>query len=191
MKEKIVLIGGGGHCRSVIDVVEQTNKYEIIGIVDIKENIGKKVLDYEIIACDDDLETIFLSCKNAVITVGQIKSNKIRVKIYDKLKQIGFNLPVIISPLSYVSKHSTIKKGTVIMHHALINANVRIGKNCIINTKALIEHDSVIEDNCHISTASVINGGVTVKENSFFGSNATSKQSIEIEGFIKAGILVK
>ena len=50
MKEKIVLIGGGGHCHSVIDVIEQTNKYEIIGIVDTKENIGKKVLDYEIIA---------------------------------------------------------------------------------------------------------------------------------------------
>lgn len=191
MKEKIVLIGGGGHCHSVIDVIEQENKYEIIGIVDTKENIGKKILDYEIIACDDDLETIFQICKNAFITVGQIESNKIRVKIYNNLKQIGFNLPMIISPLAYVSKHSVIEEGTIIMHQALINANVKIGKNCIINTKALIEHDCVIGDNCHISTASVINGGVTVKENSFFGSNATSKQSIEIDGFIKAGSLVK
>ena len=191
MKEKIVLIGGGGHCHSVIDVIEQTNKYEIIGIIDTKENIGKKVLNYEIIACDDALETIFQTCKNAIITVGQIESNKIRVKIYNKLKQIGFNLPVIISPLAYVSKHSFIEEGTVIMHQALINANVKIGKNSIINTKALIEHDCIVEDNCHISTASVINGGVIVKENSFFGSNATSKQSIEIEGFIKAGSLVK
>ena len=191
MKEKIVLIGGGGHCHSVIDVIEQTNKYEIIGIVDTKENIGKKVLNYEVIASDDDLETIFGICKNAVITVGQIESNKIRIKIFNNLKQIGFNLPVIISPLAYVSKHSFIEEGTVIMHHVLINANVKIGKNCIINTKALIEHDCTVEDNCHISTASVINGGVTVKENSFFGSNATSKQSIKIDGFIKAGSLVK
>lgn len=191
MKEKIILIGGGGHCHSVIDVIEQTNKYEIIGIIDTKENIGKKVLNYEVISCDDDLETIFQTCKNAIITVGQIESNKIRVKIYNKLKQIGFNLPVIISPIAYVSKHSFIDEGTIIMHHALINANVKIGKNCIINTKALIEHDCIVEDNCHISTASVLNGGVIVKENSFFGSNATSKQSIEIEGFIKAGSLVK
>jgi len=191
MKEKIILIGGGGHCHSVIDVIEQTNKYEIIGIIDTKENIGKKVLNYEVISCDDDLETIFETCKNAIITVGQIESNKIRVKIYNKLKQIGFNLPVIISPFAYVSKHSFIDEGTIIMHHALINANVKIGKNCIINTKALIEHDCIVEDNCHISTASVINGGVMVKENSFFGSNSTSKQSIEIDGFIKAGSLVK
>ncbi|MDY0192334.1 MAG: NeuD/PglB/VioB family sugar acetyltransferase [Aliarcobacter butzleri] len=191
MKEKIILIGGGGHCHSVIDVIEQENRYEIIGIVDTKENIGKKVLDYKIIACDDDLETIFLSCKNALITVGQIESNKIRVKIYNKLKEIGFNLPVIISRLAYVSNHSSIEEGTIIMHHALVNANAKIGKNCIINTKALIEHDCVIGDNCHISTASVLNGGVRVKENSFFGSNATSKQSIEIDGFIKAGSLAK
>ncbi len=191
MKEKIVLIGGGGHCRSAIDVIELTNKYEIIGIVDTKENIGKKVLDYEVIGCDDDLETIFKTCKNAVITVGQIKSNQIRVKLFGKLKEIGFNLPIIISPLAYVSKHSYIDEGTIVMHHALINANVRIGKNCIVNTKALVEHDCVVGDNCHISTASVLNGGVVVKENSFFGSNATSKQGVEIDGFVKAGSLVK
>jgi len=191
MKEKIVLVGGGGHCHSIIDVIEQENKYEIIGIVDIKENLGKKVLNYEVIACDNDLDTIFQTCKNAIITVGHIESNKIRVDIYNKLKQIGFNLPVIISPLAYVSKYSNIKEGTVIMHHVLVNANVKIGKNCIINTKALIEHDCVVENNCHISTSSVLNGGVTVKENSFFGSNATSKQAIEIDGFIKAGSLVK
>ena len=191
MKEKIVLVGGGGHCHSIIDVIEQENKYEIIGIVDIKENLGKKVLNYEVIACDNDLDTIFQTCKNAIITVGQIESNKIRIEIYDKLKQIGFNLPVIVSPLAYVSKYADVNEGTVIMHHVLINTNVKIGKNCIINTKALIEHDSVVENNCHISTSSVLNGGVTVKENSFFGSNATSKQAIEIDGFIKAGSLAK
>jgi len=191
VKEKIVLIGGGGHCHSVIDVIEQTNKYEIIGTIDTKENIGKKVLDYEIIACDDDLETIFETCKNAVITIGQIKSNTIRVKLFYKLKQIGFNLPVIISPIAYVSKHAIIEEGTIIMHHALVNANAKIGKNCIINTKALIEHDAIIEDNCHISTGAIVNGGVIVKKDTFYGSNATSKEYIEIDGFIKAGSIVK
>lgn len=190
-KEKIILVGGGGHCHSVIDVIEQENKYEIIGIVDTKENIGKKVLDYEIIACDDDLEELFKTCKNAVITIGHIKSNSLRVKLFEKLKKIGFNLPVIISPLAYVSKHSSIEEGTVVMHHALVNANAKIGKNCIINSKALIEHDCIVEDNCHISTASVLNGGVIVKENTFFGSNATSKQGSIIDGFIKAGSLVR
>ena len=191
MKEKIVLLGGGGHCHSVIDVIEQEDKYQIVGIIDKKELLGTNVLGYKIIANDDDLEEIYKTCKNAIITVGQIESNHVRVKLFNKLKEIGFNLPIIISPIAYVSKHSFIDEGTVVMHHALINANVKIGKNCIINSKALIEHDVIIEDNCHISTASVINGAVLVKANTFFGSNATSKQSVEISGFIKAGSLVK
>lgn len=191
MKEKIVLLGGGGHCHSVIDVIEQENKYQIVGIIDKKELLGTNVLGYKIIANDDNLEEIYKTCKNAIITVGQIESNHVRVKLFNRLKEIGFKLPIIISPIAYVSKHSFIDEGTVVMHHAFINANVKIGKNCIINSKALIEHDVIIEDNCHISTASVINGTVLVKANTFFGSNATSKQSVEISGFIKAGSLVK
>lgn len=191
MKEKILLIGGGGHCHSVIDVIELEDKYEILGIIDVKENIGKKVLGYEIIGMDDDLETIFKSCKNAVITIGHLKSNTLRVKLLATLKSIGFSMPTIISPLAYVSKHAFVDEATVVMHHALINANAKVGKNCIINTKALIEHDTTIEDNCHISTASVLNGGVAVKENTFFGSNATSKQYVKIDGFIKAGSVAK
>jgi len=188
---KILLIGGGGHCHSVIDVIEQEKIYDIIGIIDTKENIDNDVLGYKIIGCDDDLETIFQICKNACITVGHIKSNELRKKLYNKAKEIGFDFPTIISPLAYVSKHASVEKGTVVMHHALINTNAKVGKNCIINTKALLEHDCVVEDNCHISTASVLNGGVIVKENTFFGSNATSKQLIEVHGYIKAGSVIK
>lgn len=189
--EKIILIGGGGHCRAVIDVIEMQNRYEIVGIIDQKELIGQDILGYKIIGYDDDLETFFHTCKNAVIAIGQIKSNEARVKLFEKLKSIGFDLPAIISPLAYVSKHSFLDEGTVVMHHALVNSNAKVGKNCIVNTKALIEHDAVVEDNCHISTAAVVNGGTVVKKDTFYGSNATSREYIEVDGFIKAGSVVK
>jgi len=190
-KPEILLIGGGGHCHSVIDVIEQENKYKIAGIVDKKELIGTKVLNYEVIACDDDLKELYKTYKYAIVTVGQIRSNSLRVKLFDLIKSLGYNIPTIISPLAYVSKYANVDQGTVIHHHALVNANANIGKNCIINTKALIEHDVRVEDNCHISTGAIINGGVVVKANVFYGSNATCKEMIEIEGFIKAGSIVK
>ena len=77
------------------------------------------------------------------------------------------------------------------MHHALVNANAKIGSLCIISTKALIKHDAIIEDFCHISTGSIVNGGVQIREGNFYGSNATTKQSIVINSFIKAGSVVK
>ena len=191
-KPDVLLIGGGGHCHSVIDVIEQEDKYTIAGIIDKKELIGTKVLDYEVIAYDDDLEELYKTYKYAIITVGQIKSNGLRVKLFDLVKSIGYTLPTIISPLSYVSKYAKVDEGTVIHHHSLINASAKIGENCIINTKALIEHDAIVEDNCHISTGAIINGGTIIKENTFVGSNSVSKESIIIKekSFIKAGSLV-
>lgn len=193
MNPKILLIGGGGHCKSVIDVIEMEGSYTIAGIIDQKELLGQKVLGYEIIGCDDDLEALFDRFKYAIVTVGQIKSPDVRIKLFNRLKTIGYELPVIISPRAYVSKHATVDTGTVVMHDALINANAAVGKNCIINTKALIEHDSVIGDDCHISTGAVINGGTVVSQGTFFGSNAVSKEyaSIAEKSFIKAGSIVK
>ncbi|MDF1877944.1 NeuD/PglB/VioB family sugar acetyltransferase [Sulfurimonas sp. SAG-AH-194-L11] len=191
MQEKILLVGGGGHCKAVIDVIEQEGRFNIAGIIDKKELIGTKVLGYKVIGCDDDLEKLSHTYKYALVTVGQIRSNTLRVKLFSLLKEIGYILPVIISPLAYLSKHSKVDDGSIVMHQTLINAGAIIGQNCIINTKALIEHDSIVEEHCHISTGAIINGGVIVKKNSFVGSNATTKEYIMIEQFIKAGSVVK
>lgn len=191
--EKIILIGGGGHCRSVIDVIEQEKRFEIAGIIDLPELLGSHILNYEVIGNDNDLQQLSQQFKYALVAVGQIKSPNLRIKLFESAKKAGFVLPTIISPRAYVSKHATIDEGTIVMHDALVNANVKIGKNCIINTKALIEHDSSIENNCHISTGAIINGCVKVEKNCFMGSSATTKEAIIIKenSFIKAGSIVK
>ncbi len=190
-KPQILLLGAGGHCRSVIDVIEQDGKFEIAGIVDNDLKIGDKILDYQVIGCDDDLEVLREKYTYAIVAVGQIKSSAIRIKLFELLQSLNFKIPFIVSPRAYVSKYAKISEGTVIMHDVLVNVGAKIGKNCIINTKALIEHDAIIEDNCHISTGAIVNGGVIVKEGTFYGSNATCKEYIEVSSFIKAGSVVK
>jgi sugar O-acyltransferase (sialic acid O-acetyltransferase NeuD family) len=185
----VLLLGGGGHCKSVIDVIEQERKYSIAGIIDKKELIGTSVLGYEVIGCDDDLQELFKKFQHAVITVGHVKSNAIRVKLFTLLKEIGYALPVVVSPLAYVSKRASVDEGTVIMHHALLNACAKVGKNCIINTKALCEHDCVIENHTHVSTGAIVNGGAIVKANSFVGSSSVVVECATVSGFLKAGSL--
>lgn len=189
IKDNIILIGGGGHCKSCIDVIEQENNYQIAGIVDVKERLHEKILGYEIIATDDDLSRLIKEYQYYLITIGQIKSPDKRINLFNHLKQLGAEFPTIVSPLAYISPHSHVEEGTIIMHHAIVNAGVCIGKNCIINTKALIEHDVTIEDNCHISTSTIINGGVYIEKKSFVGSNVTIKEAITIgsDSVIRAG----
>ena len=180
MKKPIVLVGGGGHCRSVIEVIESAQEYEIVGIVDKKEKIGEKVLNYPILWDEDQLTSLAKQYQNFVITVGQIKTSKVREQFFKKVKDAGGRLPVIIAPTAYVSNHCTISEGTVVMHHALINANAKIGKNCIINSKSLIEHDVTIGDHCHVSTNATVNGGVKITDSVFIGSGSVINQEVSI-----------
>lgn len=193
MKPKLLLIGGGGHCRSLIDVIEAEGQFEIVGIIDIPEKIGEIVLGYTIIGSNEDLGRLREECTHALIAFGQIKSPDGRIRMFEHLKAMGYTLPTIISPRAYVSKHARIGEGSVIFHDALVNANATVGNNCIINTKALIEHDCTIGDHCHISTGAVVNGETVIQQGSFFGSNAVSKEVtlIEERSFIKAGSVAK
>ncbi len=192
-KEKIILIGGGGHCKACIDIIELLDIYQILGILDEQEKVGEEILGYSIIGTDNDINKLKKKTQNFFITLGQIGKSEKRLKIYQYLKKLSCTLPTIISPTAYISKHAEIGEGSIIMHHVAINAGAKIGVNNIINSKALIEHDAIIEDHCHISTGSIVNGGVRVGSKTFFGSGAVSKQYITIPpgSFIKANSIVK
>lgn len=192
MNKKIILVGGGGHCRSCIDVIEQEGKFKIVGIVDLPEKLNQSVLGYPVIGTDTDLPDLVKKHQNVLITVGQIKSPVRRIELFAHLKGINASFPVIKSPMSYVSPHASVDEGTIVMHNALINAGAQIGRNCIINTKALVEHDAVIEDHCHISTGTIINGGVIIGRESFIGSGSITKEYISISSntFLQASSFV-
>ncbi len=180
VKSPIVLVGAGGHARSCIDVIEQEGRYAIWGLIGLQHEVGRNVFDYPIIGCDQDLLDIVTPDVAVLVTLGQIKTAKPRVELFETLNSLTDNFPVIVSPQAYISPHAVVNKGTVVMHGAIINAGASVGCNCIINTFALIEHDVVIADHCHISTSSVLNGGVSVGCQTFIGSGSKICQSIHI-----------
>jgi sugar O-acyltransferase (sialic acid O-acetyltransferase NeuD family) len=189
----IVLIGGGGHCKAVIDVIEQEGRFNIIGIIDKPELLGKNVLGYPIIGNDSELNNLVKRCKHVLITIGQIRNPLPRINLFDTVLKLGFTLPSVVSPRAYVSQYASIGEGSIIMHDVVVNAGAKIGDNCIINTKSIVEHDSNIGNHCHISTNAVINGDVVVGNGSFIGSGAVTKEGIRINDnfFAKAGSVVK
>ncbi len=176
----LILIGAGGHTRSVIDVIEKSGIWNVIGLIGLKEEIGREILGYPIIGTDNDLMVIRKKCDNAHLAIGQLPSADKRIQLAHYLKKLTFSLPTIISPHAIISRYAQLGEGSFIGHGAIINSNAIVGKNCIINSMALLEHDAKIEDFCHISTGALVNGGVRIGANSFIGSGAMIREGLEL-----------
>ena len=189
--KKLILVGGGGHCKSVIDVAESAG-FQIQGILDINENVGKKVLGYSIVGTDDQIPD-YVNDAVFIVTVGHIKDAALRIKLHQKIVDAGGRLATIIASTAHVSKYAQIGEGSVIMHQAVVNADAIIGRGCIINTFSNIEHDAKIGNYCHISTGAMINGNCVVGNETFFGSQSVMVNGIEITAgcVIGAGSLVR
>lgn len=179
-KKKIVLIGGGGHCKVVISILKKLDNFEIVGIVD-NYKVESFISGIKIIGTDDDLKDIYKSgIHNALITVGSIKDNTKRCRLFNMAKEISYKFPVIISSEAIVDKSVRVDEGTVTMPGCTINIDSSIGKNCILNTGAIVEHDCKIGDYCHIAPGAHISGSVNIGELSFIGIGATIIQGIKI-----------
>lgn len=177
----LLLIGGGGHCRSCIDVIEATGRFKIAGIVDFNEASDAARLSYPWLGNDDALPALLRQHRSVLITVGQVKSPDIRIALFEKLSALGAEFPVIVSPLAHVSRHAVVQSGTIVMHGAIINAGASVGENCIINSQALVEHDASVGAHCHLSTCAKLNGDVHVEAGSFIGSGAVVQHGVRID----------
>lgn len=188
----LLLIGGGGHCRAAIDVIEACGSFSIKGIVQPKKDGVEPVLGYPVLGDDLAIPSLLTMSPYVLITVGQIKTPAVRATLFNLLRSLNAVLPIVVSPHAYVSRHVTIGDGGLVMHGAIINSGARIGLNVIVNTLALLEHDVQVGDHCHISTGARVNGGVQVESGCFIGSGAVIVQGIRIGAgsVIGAGCIV-
>ena len=176
---ELVLVGGGGHCKSVIDTAKRMNCFEEIVITDPIVKRGTKVLGCSVVGTDDCLAELHQQgIEFAFVTVGSVGVNPFREIIADKVKSLGYHFPVIIDPTAIVSDSAIIGEGTFIGKNVVINAEVKIGKHCIINTGAIIEHECIVGDYTHISVGTTLCGEVVVRESCMIGAGTTVIQCI-------------
>jgi len=176
----LLLLGGGGHCRAAIDVIESDGRFVIKGIVQPKEDGADPILGYRVVGEDANLPALLADTPHALVTVGQIKAAALRRRLFEAIKRLGGTAPVIVSPKAHVSRHGEVGEGTLVMHGAIVNARARIGINCIVNTLSLVEHDAHVGNHCHISTGARVNGGTIVEDGCFIGSGATLREGIRV-----------
>ncbi len=176
--KRILLLGGGGHCHSVLDSIIGSASYDEIGIIDEQRNTYMGV---SVIGSDDDLETLKKEGWNyAFVTVGSIGKTDTRRRLYNKLKAIGFVIPRIIDATAIIARDVMMDEGVYIGKGAIINAGSCVGKCAIINTGSIIEHDCKIGDFTHVSPGVVICGGSTVGDDSHVGAGTILRQQISV-----------
>lgn len=187
----LILVGGGGHCKSVIEAAESAGM-TINGILDLPEHVGSTILGYPVIGTDDEIGKYVADC-DFVVTLGFIKDPALRIKLHNHILEAGGHLAIVIASTANVSRHATIGDGTVVLHQCAVNAGAKIGKGCIINTCANIEHDAEIGDYCHISTGAMVNGDCKVGAETFLGSQSVMVNATSIvDGcVIAAGSMVR
>jgi len=194
MKERIVLIGGGGHCKVVIDAIRKNGQYDIEGIVDAGLASGSSVSGVPILGGDEMLPDLYeKNVRNAFLGIGSIGDCSVRRRLYGLISDAGFNIPVIIHPKAVIADDVEIQEGTFVAASATVNPGTKIGRNVIINTSSSIDHDCRIEEFVHVAPGVTLSGGVSVGSESHIGTGANVVQNVKIgrNCFIKAGSLVK
>jgi sugar O-acyltransferase (sialic acid O-acetyltransferase NeuD family) len=181
VKNKVVILGDGGHAISVADVLFSRNEFELMGVFGLDE---KNSLFWETQGVhwyhESKLPSVRDLANLALIGIGQIFDPQPRVRAFNSAVDAGFKLLTLVSPYAYVSKNAMLGQGTVVMHGSIINAFARVGENSIINSRALLEHGATVGDHSHISTGAILNGESSVGDESFIGSGAILKQGVSI-----------
>lgn len=180
-KEKLILFGAGGHCRSVLDCIDR-NQFDDIVILDPDPSLWGTHLTNILIAGNDDMRINLFhqGFRHAFITVGGTKANRIREKIAFRLEAEGFAFPIIQSRNAIISTDSTIAPGVFIGNGAIINTGTEIGRFAIINTGSIIDHDCRIGEFCHVAPGVVMSGQVTIGAYSHIGTGSSIRQSVTI-----------
>lgn len=188
MKE-IILIGRGGHALSCLDVIRSLTNFKVIGHVDAPGSAGGVWEGVPFLGTDDDLPKLIKKSTSVVIGIGQVKNSDLRRTLVNKLKDLGADFPIVVSPRAYIAPTAHVGVGTIVMHDAYVGPNAVVGEFSILNTKSLVEHGASIGDFVHVATAAVVNGDVKVSNDVFLGSNSVTCQGIEIpnKAFVQAG----
>lgn len=180
--KKLVILGAGGHCLSVLDSIIPFNDYENIVILDPNVMPGTYINGkYKVIGTDNELEHLcHQGYTHAFIAFAAIESIEIRKKLWKKVRNAGYLLPNIIDPTATVSANAKLGEGIFIGKKAVVNAGAVINDMSIINTGAVIEHGCSIGEFSHVAVNGILCGNVSLGACCLIGANSTVIQNISI-----------
>lgn len=187
----LVLIGGGGHCRSVLASLRAAGR-AIRGILDPGLPQGSAVMGVSVLGGEDMLAELGAGGAEFLVTVGSVGNSAPRKALYEQALQAGLRPATHIATSATVMENATVGAGSVVLEGAIINTGAVVGINCIVNTGAIIEHDVMVGDHAHLAPRCVICGEASIEADVFIGAGAVVIQRVGVGAgaLIGAGAVV-
>jgi sugar O-acyltransferase (sialic acid O-acetyltransferase NeuD family) len=173
----VVVLGGGGHARVLIDMLLELNRPILGYTMADSEHDPKPLFGVPCLGSDSYVLTLRTTECELVNGVGSIES---RVNLYHEFNRQSYRFATIVHSTAFVSKRASLMEGVQVMAGAVIQANSNIGVNTIVNTRASVDHDCTIGDHVHIAPGATLCGGVHVGDGTHIGAGATVIQGINI-----------
>lgn len=158
MTKKIIVIGAGGHGKSVADLLLLQDEYELVGFLDDAYPAVADVWSFPVLG-KVTAEALQLLKANVGYVVVAIGNNELREKIFKLLIGLGFNMPSVVHPNAFVSPRAILGNGCVVMANAVIGTEARLGEGVIVNSGAIVDHHAVVDDFGHLGVNASMAGG--------------------------------
>lgn len=184
----LVIYGGGGHGKALIDLIRAIGGYDIVGIIDDGLKPGVEVMGVSVLGGAEQLGALTQKgIRQAVNAVGGIGDMSSRIQVFDRLSALGFEYPNLIHPSAWVEPGAGVGAGVQVFPHAYIGSEAQIGLGVIVNTGAVVSHDCVLKDYANIAPGALLAGNVTVGEGVLVGMGVTINLNVAIGPGAKIG----
>ena len=187
MKNRLLILGAGGHGKVTADIATKMNRWQSIGFLEDNDLI-QSYMDIRVVGKVQEANQYI---QKADFFVG-IGNNQTREKLQEKLEACGASFATLIHPSAMIGPEVEIGAGSAIMAGVVINCSCKIGKGCIVNTGSCLDHDNRIEDYVHVSPGVSTAGNVNIGRSTWLGIGSIIVNNISICGdcIIGAGAVV-
>lgn len=184
----IVVYGGGGHGKAVIELLRAAGGHEVIGVIDDGQQPGKLVLDVPVLGGANALAAVLeAGCLRAMNAVGGIGAMSTRIQVFEKLKNASFEFPSAVHPSAVVEPSAKLGAGAQVFPHAYVGSEAQIGFGCIVNTGAIVSHDCALADYVNLAPGAILAGRVSVGEGTLIGMGVTVNLNVRIGAGARVG----
>lgn len=161
MKNKIIIIGAGGHGKVLLDAIHAIGTFNVVGYVDSALPVGRVVMNnVKVISTQDDFSSLQEKADYFIVAIG---NNKIRKELTAIAKKY-LKPATIIHPSAIIGSGVKIGAGSVVLENVVIHADTKIGENVIVNAAVVIDHDCTIGNNVHLSVGTKIGSTTTIAD---------------------------